>query len=984
MHFYENIEKTSENRMPTRSYYLPEGEAQKICLNGTWDFTYFENGNLAEDELGPAPVRGRIELPSCWQLQGFGAPNYSNKNYTFPVDPPYVPNENAMGRYERSFTLESAPAEAKKRLYLRLEGVSSCAVVWLNGQYVGMSQGSHLPAEFELTAFAAAGENRLTIEVWRWCVGSYLEDQDMMRLSGLFRDVYLLLRPEGHLFDFELRTLGRRLLVGCDTPARVRVLDGEKVLAEGIAGERSCNGKCNGTCQGNFLKEFPECELWNAEKPRLYTLELCCAGEIIRQRFGFRDIRISERNELLINGCPVKLKGVNHHDSTPDKGYTMTEADIRRDLEKMKELGINTIRTSHYPPCPELPAIADELGFYLVLECDIENHGFVSRLPHTEPSYDTGNEEEGFNPDWPGAMPAWRNEHLERMERTVERDKNHPSVIIWSSGNESGHGPHHAEMLAWAKRRDPSRLTHCEDESRSGHQGHADLFSAMYASPDEIVRMAEGSGEFMRDGRPIERPIFLCEYSHAMGNGPGDVWDYWERIYAHPNLIGGCIWEWCDHALFFDGKLCYGGDFPGELTHDGNFCCDGMVFGDRSFRSGTREIAAAYAPLRMDYRPGVFTVRNCFDFTDFSECTLTLRLLQDDECVYEEARPLQLAPHESAELSVPCVLPDSCGFGAFAEAELCDASGRRLAFVQQPAPECPARPYRPLYAGPARFTESAGFFEASGTTENGTPFRYLFSKELGSFTQLYLDGERQLESPLVLSTLRAYTDNERTARSMWRQLTAYSGENLEHEFINVRSVAFDGGSLRVEAALSGISRRPVFVFTETVRIDACGRILFELEGDVAENCPYLQRLGYNFVFADDNLAFAYFGMGPDECYADSCHHGRVGFFDSCAANEYVPYLRPQEHGNHLRVRRLSLENGLSFDGAFECSVSRYTPQELEGAAHSYELPETAHSLVRIDYKNSGIGSASCGPELGEAYRLSEKHIRFSFGVNPFI
>ncbi len=986
MHFYENIEKTSENRMPTRSYYVPEGEAEKISLNGIWDFFYFENGNLAGDEDSPLPAIGRIRVPSCWQLQGFGAPNYSNKNFTFPVDPPYVPNVNPMGRYERSFSLEHKPSELRKRLYLRMEGAASCAVVYLNGQYIGMTQGSHLPAEFDLTEEAQEGENRLRIDVWRYCVGSYLEDQDMMRLNGLFRDVYLLLRPEGHLYDFELRTKGKKLVVGCDTPASLRVLDGERVLAEGTVGEKHCNGQCNGSCQTLFVREFPEAELWNAEKPRLYTLELSCAGELIRQRFGFRDIAVSEKKELLINGAPVKLKGVNHHDSTPDKGYTMSEEDIRRDLLKMKELGINTIRTSHYPPCPALPGLADELGFYLVLECDIESHGFVARTPHVvkENEYDIGDDENGYNLDWPGARPEWKKEHLERMERTVERDKNHPSVIIWSTGNESGHGPNHAAMLEWTKKRDPFRLTHCEDESRSGHQGRADLYSMMYPSPDEITRMAEGSTEFMKDGRPIDRPIFLCEYSHAMGNSPGDVWDYWERIYAHPNLIGGCIWEWCDHALYFDGKLCYGGDFPGELTHDGNFCCDGMVFGDRSFRSGTREIAAAYAPMRMQYRPGCFTVTNCFDFTDFSELSLTLRLLADDETVWEEVRSVALRPHETAELAAPSVLPAFCGFGAFAEAELCDPSGRRLAFCQAPAPECGLIPYMPAYGGPADFIETPVLIEARGFTEEGTPFCYRFGKEEGFFTQLILDNEKLLEAPARLSAMRACTDNERIARRYWRKSEGCLGENLDREFVNIHELSFDGETIICRGALGGISRRPVFSFTQTVRIDAAGRIFVELDGELAPEVPYLQRLGYQFLFAHENLPFAYFGMGPDECYCDSCHHGRIGFFESLAADEYVPYVRPQEHGNHLAVRRLSLESGLSFDGLFEANVSRYTPSELEQADHLWALPETAHSVVRIDYKDSGIGSASCGPALDPKYCLNERHISFSFSVNPFI
>ena len=992
MHFYEDIEKTSENRMPTRSYYVPEGVSRKIDLNGVWDFFYFENGNTAGDEDAPLPRIGRIPVPSCWQLQGYGSPNYTNANVPFTVDPPYVPNVNPMGRYERDFELAEAPAEEGMQLYLRLEGAASCAVVSLNGEYVGRTQGSHLPAEFELTSLARKGKNRLRIEVWQFCVGSYLEDQDMMRLSGLFREVYLLLRPEGHLFDYELRTRGRRLLVGCDTPVKLRVLDGDRVLAEGTAGGAPCEGgcegeagkACSGSCSGNFSQVFPEAKLWNAEKPYLYTLELSAAGEVVRQKFGFRDIRISPENELLINGAPVKLRGVNRHDTTPDKGYAMSAEELRRDLLLMKELNINTIRTSHYPPMPQFCELTDELGFYVIMECDLESHGFERRDPAVPSEYDIGDAEKGWNTLWPGADPRFLAEHLDRMERTVERDKNRASVIIWSTGNESAHGPNHQAMLDWVTKRDPMRLTHCEDESRAGFQERAKVFSVMYPGRDALARMAEGSGEFMRDGSPIRRPIFLCEYSHAMGNGPGDAWDYWELIYAHKNLIGGCVWEWCDHALLYGGKLCYGGDFPRELTHDGNFCCDGLVFADRSLKAGSRELKAVYQPIRASYELGILKLTNCLDFTDLSEYELEFVFTADDEELDREKLRYPLAPHATEVLKLGSPFPKSCRFGAFVELYLWDEAGREAAHVQLPTPECKRIPDLPEPDGCADFIETPFGVEARGFTENGSVFRYLFSKELGAFTEMTLDGQKLLAEPVRLSALRAPTDNERRLAEEWLRGPGRKAENLDAELKNVHECRFDGEELVTEGSLGGVSRRPFFRFTEKIRVDEKGRIFVELTGTLAEVKSYLPRLGYEFTFADPDLPFAYFGMGPDESYRDSCHHGRVGFFESTASREYVPYVRPQEHGNHFAVKRLSLENGLSFDGDFEFCVSRCSARDLLSAAHAEELPETGTTTVRVDWADAGLGSGSCGPMLLPEYRLTGPEVRFSFVLSPFI
>ena len=561
MRFYENILKTSENRLPQRAYYIPEGKSEYMLLNGNWRFVYFKNEDEAPEKI---EKWDEIPVPSCWQALGYENPNYTNINYPYPVDPPFVPDDNPCGIYERDFD----SGENLGKTYLVLEGVSSCGIVYLNGKYVGFTEGSHLQAEFDITNYLQSGKNTLRVKVLKWCVGSYLEDQDFFRFNGIFRDCYILKRPEKHLTDFSVKTNLNTVFVECDTKADLTLLD-----ADGnIVGEKVSQTKAE------FKVENPI--LWNAEKPYLYTLKINCNGEEITQKVGLRTIEVNSDYELLINGRSVKLHGVNHHDTHPTNGWVQTDAELRRDLELMKELNINCVRTSHYPPAPKFLEICDEIGLYVVLETDIETHGFLRRFPNVGYDFDV----ESTN--WPCTKPDWKNEHVERMERAVYRDKNHASIIMWSTGNESGHGPNHYAMVEWLRSRDDDRLVHCEDACRkaavledNSHLANTDVYSRMYPSFADIEGFAADDS--------IKMPIFLCEYAHAMGNGPGDVYEYNEIFDKYKKTVGGCVWEWADHTVVVDGVPKYGGDFEGELTHDSNFCSDGMVFHDRTLKTGS-------------------------------------------------------------------------------------------------------------------------------------------------------------------------------------------------------------------------------------------------------------------------------------------------------------------------------------------------------------------------------------------------------------
>ncbi len=938
MRHYEDPQATSENRCDVRSYYIPGGVSCYQLLNGTWQFAFFDRDVDVPEQIQKWDT---IPVPACWQLHGYENPNYSNINYPYPCDPPYVPDDNPCGVYQREFDLE----EKWGRVYFVLEGVSSCAYLYVNGHYVGFTQGSHLPAEFDITDHVNQGSNTLRVKVLKWCCGSYLEDQDFFRYNGIFRDCYLLQRPQGHIRDVEMIPERQRITLSLSGKAHIRVLDGEKCLYEGQMEDHF-----------TFAPENPI--EWNAEKPHLYQVELERQGEIITLQAGLRDIRVSDRYELLVNGVPVKLHGVNHHDTSAHRGWCQSDEELRQDLLLMKKLNINCVRTSHYPPTPRFIQMCDELGLYVICETDIESHGFLRRKPNVRYCYDVDSGE------WPCTQKQWRREHLERMERMVEYFKNHPSVLVWSTGNESGHGTNHVAMLRWTKERDPSRLTHSEDACRKGQFHNSDLYSQMYSSLSEVEGFANNDD--------IERPVFLCEYSHAMGNGPGDVYDYNALFDRYPKLIGGCIWEWADHVVTENGVQKYGGDFPGELTHDGNFCCDGLVFADRSLKAGSLEAKAAYQPIRTRLEGNVLTVYNRLDFTNLKEYRLRWWVEVDGVKGPETEMVLDLAPHCEAALEVDYA-PVSCKLGACLQVQL-HRDDEMVAATQHILPcSLVTRQETPL----AALTEDAYHIYASGEG-----FQYTFSKRYGVFTSLVMDGREQLAGRPRLSACRAPTDNDRNIRFRWLQLNEWEGENLDKSFMKVYDCAIREGEICLSASLAGVSRLPVVRYTQRIAIHTDGTIDLDLQGRVREDAFWLPRFGFDFVLPGENQSFSYYGNGPHESYRDMCHAGAIGLYSSTAGQEYVPYVRPQEHGNHTGCQWLRIGDLQVRGRDLELCVSNYSTEALLKAEHTDELAADGRVHLRVDYKVSGIGSNSCGPSLEKQYRLEEKEICFRFSLAP--
>lgn len=939
MRHYESLTVFSENRLPQRSYYIPYESLDKALagdrhqsayyrlLNGNWDFAFYEKDFDLPEDLEQITYSATIPVPSCWQIHGYETPGYTNANYPHPVDPPYVPDENPCGIYRTRFTLDES--WSARDTHIVFEGVCSCLYLYVNGQYVGFSQGSHLQAEFDLTPYIHAGENILTAKVLKWCVGSYLEDQDFFRHNGIFRDVYLLSREKGGLHDIEVKADCKSIT--CSAP------------------EYSVYNA------GGQIADLAKPILWNGEKPYLYTLVVKTATEYIPFRVGMREISISKKGELLINGQSVILKGVNHHDTHPLTGYTMTDADIRKDLMLMKQLNMNCIRTSHYPPTPEFISMCDELGFYVVDECDNETHGFAFRASKNYKDFNGYDSQDSI---WPCTGEEWKAMHLERMERTVERDKNHCSVIFWSMGNEAAYGSNIEAMLNWTKQRDPSRLTHYERCCQVDDKAPVDIRSRMYPTYAQLRELAE-----MDD----PRPIYLCEYSHAMGNGPGDVGQYMEIFHQYPKAIGGCIWEWADHVVMVDGVQKYGGDF-GELTHDGNFCCDGLVFADRSFKAGTLNTKQVYAPFRAALDGNELTVINDYDFTDLSERQLILSVTADGETLQTKTFCLSLAPHCSTVLSLSehFAIPEQCRLGCYLNIALMDGeteigSKQMELTVSRIQPACG----KPLNS----MTQTRTHIIAEGGN-----YRYSFNKLYGHFDSICIDGEEQLSSPMAWTVWRAPTDNDSYKESWMIQ-------RFHHTFRKIYDISADGNCITVNGSLAGVSRMPYLHYTQTMRFYENGQVDIAVTVKKAENIvDFLPRFGLEFAMPAENAAFTYFGRGPLENYCDMHAHAPVGLYTSDAGSEYVHYVRPQEHGNHLGVRLLTLNNKLTFSSAegFECQVSRYDTQMLTEAAHTDELTADGLTHVRVDYKVSGIGSTSCGPILADEFRLDESEFTFRF------
>lgn len=994
MRYFENPEKTSENRLPQRSFYIPSGEAEYTLLNGEWRFFYTEDGDSI-DNANKIKKWDKIEVPSCWQIKGYDVPNYTNINYPFPVDLPFVPDINPAGIYEREFYVN----DIGKRIYMVFEGISSCGSLYINGEYVGFTQGSHLQSEFDITDFVVKGKNTVRVIVRKWSVGSYLEDQDIFRMHGIFRDVYLLERPVGHIVDIDIHTENNNtVFVSCASNTKVALYDGTELIADGITDEKG---------EISFTVEQPK--LWNAEEPNLYRLEFICAGEVIEQYFGFRIISVSDKKEILINGAPVKLKGVNHHDSSLIGGWTMTDEEIIEDLSIMKELNINCIRTAHYPPPPRFLEYCDKMGFYVCLETDIETHGILQRKANCMYSFDL---DCGL---WPCHRPDFEKEFVERMARAYHRDKNHSSIIMWSDCNESGYGDNSKKQVEFLRKVDPRRLVHAEDASREWGRWESKIADAkraiLIARAEEkgvkeaeewlekIYKRLENAKEqhkaidvysrmypnfqkcedWAQPDSDIFCPIFHCELPHFRGIGPAAVWDYTELMYKYDKFAGFGLWEWCDHAVLKNGVQCYGGDFEGEQVNNGPYCCDGVVFADRSYKPASYEVKAAFAPFRFSFENGKITVENRHDFLNLNNFTFSYRMLADGEVIEYKELKIDCPAKQTAEILVDASFPQRCKYGCSVEATLCTASGKEIATLGQTVE---VERESILVDGEAlALTEEENFVLAKGKN-----FEYKFCKRSASLVSMKIGGKELLNKPAKISAFRSFMDVEGNAFARWvreEKGNMHAGENLDCEITKVYDCKVSGNTITYNASVAGVARLPYLRFTLEISVFEDGGIKFCLDGKVREDCPWLPRLGFDFIFKKKNCSFEYFGVGPYQSYLDCNKASTLGWYESSAKAEYVNFIVPQEHGNHIKTRELTIDKTVCFkaENDFEFNVSQYSAHKLYKALHTDEIGESDGTHVRIDYKNSGYTGVLYGTNPPKDVALSEKDIHFAFKID---
>ena len=1030
--YHEDYKHLHVGTEEPRAYYIPypisqevevtstgiyDGEKSKsvISLNGDWYFRLFRGVyELDEDfyeRVEEVVGEQTIPVPSCWQMEGYDYHQYTNVRYPIPFDFPYVPDENPCGLYAKKVTLQKAE---NKSIYINFEGVDSCYYLFVNGSYVGYNQVSHMTSEFDLTDYVKDGENTIAVLVLKWCDGTYLEDQDKFRMSGIFRDVYLLTRPKKHVRDFTIVT---SLSKDNKVSDIIVSIDGDFPSVK--ASLFSPEGVCLAQKEGDKLTfQVNDPVLWTAETPTLYYLCIETAEEKIYQSVGIRTCQI-QNGVLLVNGVKVKLRGTNRHDSDPVTGYTISKNQALKDLTLMKEHNINAIRTSHYPNAPWFLQMCNAYGFYVVDESDLECHGVVELY---EGGYGTtygilAQDERLYIP------------MLDRMQRMVIRDKNNSCVLFWSMGNEAGYGQNFERAARIIKEMDPTRIVHYEGEAHEtgGHKNDnsmLEVISRMYPSTKEITERMEDPS--------FDRAFMLCEFCHSMGNGAGDYEDYWQLMDRYDRFIGAFVWEWCDHAVYLGEengrkKYGYGGDF-GEQLHDGNFCCDGMVFPDRTPHTGLKEYKNVIRPIRSRALGNdEYEFTNYYAFLpakDFVKLQVTT--LKNGEFVEKTSFNLDIAPAGTARLSIPMKEQEGVEYSQVFEYILCRDWGLlktgHVLGVEQYFAKTDCMDFTFLTEeflckkkaggnpGPAvPNTKPVALNGANQDLEkpdsklvvkqdhqklavscNG--FTYTFDVRNGLLLNACVNGQELLEKPAQWNIWRAPIDNDNVRWNWYR-----AGYHMaQPKGLNFEIAEKDGAIvLTSEFALAGMGRDRGLTCKCTWEISSEGILSCRVHCDRTKGFPYLPRFGMRFFVKKALNQVVYYGHGPIESYIDKHHATVKARYEAAVTDMHEDYIMPQENGSHYGTSYMKLcgspasgetQNGVLIykkDGEFSFNASVYTQEELEAKKHNYELCESDSTILCVDYKMSGCGSNSCGPELLPQYRLEEESFDFTFEMLCF-
>ena len=917
----------------------------------------------------------KLTVPMSWQMalgRGYDVPNYTNVNYPIPYDPPFVPDENPCGLYSRKFTVPAAMAG--KKIYLNFEGVDSAFYVWVNDEFAAYSQVSHMTSEIDVTSLVHAGENEIKVLVLKWSDGTYLEDQDMWRMSGIFREVYLLFRDETHIRDIFVHCDLDDSFTDADFTVDVDVTGKATVewTLDCPCGETISSGKCDVDESGKIVvPTIKNAKLWSDEEPNLYNLTLHCGNEYITLPIGARRVEIKD-GCVVINGKKVKAKGVNRHDSHHLLGHATPVEHMVRDIMIMKAHNVNMVRTSHYPNDPRFTALCDKYGIYVCDETDLETHG-------ARPWYALSR------------SPEWEGEYVDRVQRMVERDKNHPCVIFWSLGNESGWGQNHVAMHTWIKSRDTSRIVHYEGANYDYNDGKylrdvTDIESRMYPNPtwcDNYCKNPE------RD-----EPLFLCEYSHAMGNGPGDLRDYWEVIEANDNFFGGCVWELIDHSVaigdkYGDPSFTYGGDF-GDHPNDGNFCVDGLVYPDRRVHTGLEELKQAIMPVAVrEVKPGTVAIKSRRYFKSLSDISMAWTVKVDGKAVKSGVHPnLDIAPEAEEvfeivpenELPAHGTVTLDLSFRQNKPTEWADV-GYEVGFAQfiyERAEKIKAAPA--LY--PVELCENRDEYTVTvGETV------YKISKFSGMITDICDNGEHLITKPVVPQIWRAPTDNDRNVQWDWRNSSIH---NAKVKCYSTEVVKADENEAVILSKISLAAAPNEVVLradvTYTVKYGMGIKIACDVKWNVQKK--HYPRFGMRLTMPEGAEQMRYFGYGPNESYVDKRLASKLGEYKSTVTENYEPYVFPQENSSHWGCRWADVHtvagHGFLFTSCepFSFNASHFSPEQLTETRHHYELKREPETTVMLDMRMDGIGSNSCGPELAEKYRFNETEFSSSVTIKP--